>query len=605
MKKIAVAAVIAATVAIAACNPSGPASPSGIPNPPFLGEPPQDAYIYQGEPGVYGGTMVLELSNELRTLNIARATDNISTYLLWYHVYRCLVDYRNGDDPPAYEAGVCTRWETSADAKEWTFYLRRGVRWSDGAPFTADDVLFTYELVRDNNIDSAVRDTFKEGRDADGKTIYPDLEKIDDHTVRFRLHTANLSFLDAIFNLYLLPKHKWEAAWRAGTFNETMKTSDDPKDAPSLGPFRIVEYVTGQRVVLERNPYFWKVDKKGQRLPYLDRLIFIIARDSNTVQAKFQAGELDVMSRVRAEDFALIKRMESAEVKVDDIGVSLDTQWIVLNQNTGRNPNTGKPFVDPWKLRLFRDQKFRQAISYAINREGLVNTVYTGRATPIYSFVSPADKNWYTDDVMKYPHQPELAKAMLAELGLKDTNGDGYLEDGEGHAIAITIITNADNSQRTKTAAFIGANLQAVGIKAVSTPVSLNTVIDVTQSSFHFDAVVLGWGSGIPPSPNNSKNILLSSGLNHICFPAQRHPSSEWEARVDKLVQEFEASADDAERKRQAHEIQRIWSEQLPEINLVCQYEAIAYKNKFGNLRPSPMAPRVTWNAEEIYVKQN
>jgi peptide/nickel transport system substrate-binding protein len=311
------------------------------------------------------------------------------------------------------------------------------------------------------------------------------------------------------------------------------------------------------------------------------------------------------MSRVRAEDYSLIKRLENNDIKVDDIGVSLDTQWIALNQNTGKNPGTGRPFVEPWKLRLFRDQKFRQAVSYAIDREGLINTVYTGRATPIYSFTSPADKNWYTDDVMKYPHDPDRARAMLAELGLKDSTGDGYLEDSEGHTVAISIITNADNSQRTKTAAFIVSNLQEVGIKAISTPVSLNTVVDLTQSTFNFDAVVLGWGSPIPPSPTGSKNILLSSALNHICFPSQKHPSTEWEARVDQLVHDIEVSADTAERRRMAYEIERIWSEQLPEINLVCQYEAIAYRNKFGNLRPCPMAPRVTWNSEEIYVKRN
>jgi peptide/nickel transport system substrate-binding protein len=605
MKRIVVALVMTAIIAGAGCRGGTTGGgATGTPNPPFQGEPPQDAYVFQGEPGVYGGTMVVELVGDLRTLNIVRATDNIATYLLWYHVFRCLVDYQNGADPPDFDAGLCTKWETSPDAKQWTFHLRRGVRWSDGEPFTADDVVFTYEVVKDEKVDNAVRDTFSEGRDAGGNRVYPDLVKIDDYTVQFNLHHPNGSFLDIMFNLYLVPKHKWEAAWRAGNFNDTMKINDDPKGIVSLGPYRIVDYVTGQRVVLERNPFFWKVDKKGQRLPYIDRLVFIICPNTNTVAAKFKAGELDIMSRVRAEEYGFIKDMESPEVKVQDIGVSLDTQWLVFNQNTGINKSTHKPFVEPWKLRLFRDQKFRQAVSYAVDREGLVNTVYAGRAVPNYSFASPADKYWYTDDVMKYPYDPGRTRQMFAEIGLKDANGDGYLEDAEGHTVEFTILTNSDNSQRTKTQSFLIKNLQDVGLKATPTSVALPTVIDVTQSTFDFEAVLLGWGTPVPTGPSNSKNILISSGLNHVCFPNQTKPSTEWEAHVDELVHKLDITADPAERKRLYAEIQRIWSEQLPEINLVCQYEAIAYKNKFGNLRPSPMPPRITWNSEEIYIKK-
>src|SRR5204863_6596952 len=131
---------------------------------------------------------------------------------------------------------------------------------------------------------------------------------------------------------------------------------------------RLKEFTAGQRLVLERNPYFWKVDKKGQRLPYLDRLIFIITKDFNTITAKFQAGEIDLMDRIRAEEFSLVKKMEGPDVKVEDIGVSLDAYWMTLNQNTGINPETGKPFVEPWKLKLNRNQNFRQAVRYAIDR---------------------------------------------------------------------------------------------------------------------------------------------------------------------------------------------------------------------------------------------
>ncbi|HKQ03641.1 MAG TPA: ABC transporter substrate-binding protein [Blastocatellia bacterium] len=603
MRKAFICAALSALMALVACKPGGVGGPSGTPNPPFAGDLPQDAYVFQGEPGVYGGQLVLDLKNDPATFNIINITDENSAYLLYYHVFRWLIDFRNGGDPPDFDSGLCTGWENSPDLKQWTFHLRRGVRWSDGEPFNADDVMFTWDVIRDPNVQSAIADVFKEGADG-GHPLYPQLDKLDDVTVRFTLHAPNAMFLDQIVNFFPIPKHKWESAWRAGRFNEVMKLTDNLDDIVSLGPFRLKEYTPGQRVVLERNPYFWKVDKKGQRLPYLDRLVFLIAKDFTTVQAKFEATEIDMLARVRAEDYAQVKKFESADIGVQDIGVVLDTQWIVFNQNNLDNPQTHKPYLAPWKQRLFRDTRFRQAVSYAIDREGLAKTVYAGRAVPLYSFITPADKIWYSDEVMKYPYDPERARRMLADIGLKDNDGDGVLEDGEGHRLEFSVITNSSNSQRVRTAAFIAKNLQDIGIKLNPESVTLNAVVTAMQSTFNFDALELGWQGAVPPGPTNTKNITLSSALNHACFPSQPKPSTEWEARIDQLVHEIDGEPDAGIRKQKFAEVQRIWSEQLPEINLVVQEEAVAFKKKFGNLLPSTMSPRVSWNAEEIYIKR-
>ncbi|MBI3652227.1 MAG: ABC transporter substrate-binding protein [Acidobacteria bacterium] len=608
MKLFVFTFLIAALTFVSSCS-GGKNKTTGTPDPPFQGEAPQEAYISQSEPGIYGGQLVIAQPNDMQKFNVITADDVASTDILWYHVFRCLVDYRNGDKNPDYDSGLCTRWEASPDAKEWTFYIRKGVRWSDGEPFNADDVLFSYDVVKDESHDEKSRvrtpiaDIFNEGKDTNGKTLYPELQKLDDYTVKFKLHQPNGAFLDNIFNLWLIPKHKWEQAFRNGKFNEAMSINEDPANVVGLGPFRIKERTAGQRVVLERNPYFWKVDKKGQRLPYLNRIIFIIAKDFNTITLKFQAGELDVMDRVRAEEFATVKQMESPDIKVEDVGVSLDSYWLVLNQNPGVNPQTGKPLVEPWKLKLYRNQKFRQAISYAIDRDGLVNTVFVGRAVPIYSVITPGDP-WYSDDVMKYPHNIDLAKQMLAELGLKDTNGDGFLEDAEGHTVEITISPNAGNSQRVSTAAFIAGNLQEVGIKATSNPLDFALISQLLSSKFNYDAIVLGWRSGVPPGPPNIKNTILSSGQNHSFFPQQKTPSTEWEARLDELMKKIDETADQAERRKMFAEVQRIWSEQMAEINLVAERLAVAYKNKFGNAAPTPLPPRFTWNSEEIYLKK-
>jgi len=602
MIKTTLTIVIAALLAVSGCRFGGQSTSTGHPNPEFIGNPPQDAYKYTGEPGVYGGTLVIAIPDDIRTFNIVMASDTATADVLWLNVFRCPVDFRN--DTTTYDSGLCTKWDISADATQWTFHFRRGVLWSDGQPFTADDVIFTYDVLKDENVHGPSRDLFIESIGDDGKPIFPDLIKLDDYTVRFDLHRSNWNFLDAIYNLWLVAKHKLEPAFNAGKFGETMRLTDDPNEIVSLGPFRIKEYVSGQRVVVERNPYFWKVDSRGQRLPYLDRIVFVIVKDFNTVQAKFEAGDLDVMPRVRPQDYAAVKRMESDSVKIADVGASYDTYWMVFNQNTDHNPSTGKPYVEPWKLRLFRDQKFRQAISYAIDREGLANTAFSARATPLYSFVSPADPIWYSDDVMKYPFDPARSRQMLAELDLKDNNGDGILEDSQGHPLEFTLVTNASNSQRVNSATFIAGNLRDVGIKINTNPVAFQIVNNMIETSFNFDAVLLGWQINPPPGPTNAKNILLSSGQQHVCFPLQKQPQRDWEARIDELMHSIESKPDLAERRRMYAEVQRIWSEQLPEINLVAPLEGIAYRTRVGNLHASVLPPRTTWNSEELYIRQ-
>jgi peptide/nickel transport system substrate-binding protein len=603
MKKFVLFFLIVTMTLASSCGPK-PVPSSGNPDPPFQGAPPQEPYVFEGEPGLYGGQLIMAQPNDPKRFNVITASENSSIAVLYYHLFRCLIDYRNGGDNPDYDPGLCTKWEATPDAKQWIFYIRKGVRWSDGEPFTADDVLFTYEVMKDERVNNSLRDVMTEGTGANQKPIYPDLQKLDDYTVRFTLHQSNGAFLDNILNLYLIPKHKWEQAWRDGKFNEVMGVTEDPANVIGLGPFRLKEFTAGQRVLLERNPYFWKVDKKGQRLPYLDRLIFIITKDFNTITAKFQAGEIDLMDRIRAEEFSLVKKLEGPDVKVEDIGVSLDAYWMTLNQNPGVNPQTGKPYVEPWKLKLYRNQKFRQAISYAIDREGLANTVFAGRAVPLYSFVTPGDKAWYSDDIQKYPYNKSLAQQMLAEVGLKDTNGDGFLEDSDGHTVDIVINPNAGNSQREGAAAFVAKNLQDVGIKASSNPLNSNLIIEMLTSTYTFDALLYGWQSGVPPGPPNVKNVLLSSAETHTFYPKQKTPSTEWEARLDQLVKQIDETLDLAARKRMYAEIQKIWSEQMAEINLVAERAGIAYKNRFGNISPSTLPPRVSWNSEEIFMKR-
>ena len=604
MRPIIAVCCIAVAVALGACSSCGRTGHPALvrqPDPPFKGELPEDKYVYDGPTGLYGGELVLAEPSEIETFNPLTAAGTSTTHILFVHVFRCLVDYRNPETK--YDVGLCTKYEASPDFRQWTFHLRKGIKWSDGEPFTADDVVFTTNVILDPKVETPIRSILEEGRDASGNKIYPVAEKVDDYTVRFNLHSPNSGFLDAIYNLWLIPKHKLEASWRAGKFNDTMKITDNPDEIVSLGPFRIKERRPGQSVILERNPYFWKVDTKGQRLPYLNQMIFLIAPNFNTVFSKFQAAEIDALWRVRANEFKDVKKMEGPDVVVQETGLACDANYIAFNQNPGANPTTGKPYVVPWKLRLFRDQRFRQAVSYAIDRPGIGTAVFSGRAEPYYGFITPGDKAWYTGTEMKYEYDPPRARQLLAEIGLKDRNADGFLEDSEGNTVDFGILVNSNNSQRTDVASLVITNLKDVGLRARIEGVPFDQVLSRAEVRFDFDALLAGWQSGTPSGPINVKNILLSSGAQHYCFPQQSRPATDWEKRIDELVHQMDSAPDDAKRKDIYSEINRIWSEQLPEINLVAERFAIAYKSKFGNIRGSNLFAHVTWNCEEIYIK--
>ena len=362
------------------------------------------------------------------------------------------------------EMGVASSYESSPDGLLWTIHLRPGVRWSDGQPFTADDVKFTFDVTFDPNIDNSAKSTFVQ---ADG--TYPKVEVVDPETVTFTLREPNALFLDNVGSTYLIARHSLEAAYKSGKFDSAYTVSTPPAEIVGLGPYVLKEYTSQQRVVLERNPYYWKVDSKQQRLPYIDRIIVQIVPDQNTMLSNFQAGTTDMMYTVRPEDVDLLRRDEAAkDFKVYDLGPGYNYQYLVVNQNTSKSPTSGKPFVDPIKSSWFTNVKFRKALSYAIDRDAIIKSVYRGQGVPLYAFIPPANKVWYDDaSIVKYPHDLEKAKALLKEIGMEDRDGDGVVEDAKGNKVEFRLGTNSDNSSRVAIATIIKENFKDIGVSVV------------------------------------------------------------------------------------------------------------------------------------------
>ena len=589
MKKLISLSLLLALIMIAGCGPTVSRKGSGTPNPPFQGQTPEDAYVSNGEPGNYGGTLVLGLPGNPKTFNVVTMAEVLSAWVVAGPVYKALVDWDNEkqEDIP----GLAKSWESTPDGLQWRFNLRKGVMWSDGTPFNADDVIFTFQVNFDRNVASPGGDLFTQ---SDGS--FPAVQKIDDYTVVFQLKEPNAAFAAAIGSSYLIPKHKWENDYKAGNFREVLSISTPPQDVVGLGPYRVQSFTTDQRVVLERNPYYWKVDKNQQRLPYLDRVIFVIVPDFNTMALKFQNGETDMMWDVSPDNVDLVRSKEQeGDYTVYDLGPSFNTNYIVFNQDLAKYKN-------PVKLRWFREQKFRQAVSHAIDRDAIVRTAFQGYGIPLFNFNSPSNKVWYTDNITTYPYNPDRARELLKEIGIEDRNNDGIVEDSQGRPIKFTINTNANRQFRVNMGTLIKDNLAKIGMDVTLQPLESGLISEKLQNTRDFDAIILGWQSQVPPDPIIGKNVLLPSASTYYSFPNQAEPSTEWERRLQELITLNSKQISLADRQQSYWEAMKIWSDYLPEIELAAPKYFVAAKNRFGNFKPSPLANFVYWNIEELYL---
>ncbi|HEX5399195.1 MAG TPA: ABC transporter substrate-binding protein, partial [Verrucomicrobiae bacterium] len=283
----------------------------------------------------------------------------------------------------------------------------------------------------------------------------------------------------------------------------------------------------------------------------------------------------------------------------------LENNFFWFNENTNSNPKTGKPYVDPVKLKWFRNAKFRQAISYAIDRNAIVQSVFAGRAAPAYGFVTSGNKKWFNPNIKKYPHNLTKARELLKEIGIEDRNGDGVLEDADGHPIQFVLNTNTENDSRKKIAVLIQSDLQKLGCKVIFQPIEFNTLVNKIEVNYNYDCVLLGLAGG-SADPSSNLNVLKSSGFTHQWFPRQTSPSTPWEARLDELMDAQMKTLDFNERKKDFDEVQEILAKEVPMIFTVTPYYYAAIKSDIGNVRPTALSfYRVTWNAEELFYKTN
>jgi peptide/nickel transport system substrate-binding protein len=568
--------------------PEKPAASYPLPDPPV---------VVDCDPGNLGGRFVVSEIGDPKTFNYIMANESSSIDIGRFMFWSLL----NFDVPTqGVKPGLAESWTNSLDGKTWTFKLRKNLRWSDGEPLTADDVVFTWNgVIYNTNINTVMRDPFI----VDGKEFT--VAKVDDLTVQVATPEVYAPFLAAFgAGVPIIPKHVLEKYVANGTFSSAYGVNWKPEDIVGSGPYRLKEYKTAQYTMLERNPYFCEVDKKGQRLPYFDDIIFTVVPDMNAMSLRFLSGESDVDDFVYPYEYDQFKTASAnGKFQLLEPGTGLEMSFLWFNENTNVDQN-GKPLVDPKKLKWFRDTKFRQAVSYAIDRDAIIKSIFSGRAIPAYGFETPGNKKWFDPNIRKYPHDPEKALALLKEIGIEKRNGDDFLTDAAGNKIEFVLNTNTGNGAREKAAVLIADDLKKLGINVIFQPIEFNTLITRIDDTHDYDCILMGLQPGTSADPSDGMNTIKSSGYTHQWFPRQKTPSTDWETRLDQLMDAQIKTLDYAERKKDYDEVQEILAEQQPMIFTVTPMYYAAIRSDVGNLRASALSSyRATWNAEELYFK--
>src|SRR5215469_3171056 len=539
--------------------------------------------------GKPGGTITVAVRSDPKTLNPVLAVDEST---------REIIDCMNSDlihinrETQKTEPALAKSWTVSRDGKTFTLQLRRGLRFSDGQPFTADDVVFSFELYLDEKIHSPQRDLLIVG----GKPI--SVRKLGDYTVQFQL-TEPYAAAERIFDgLAILPKHVLESAYKNGTFSKLWGVSAPPNEFAGLGPFRLKEYVPGQRIVLERNPYYWKEDRAGHRLPYIGQLVFLFVPSEDAQVIRFQAGDTDLLSRFGAEDFAVLQREQAAKgYALQDLGPGLEYSFLFFNLNNLDGKNL--PAIAQ-KQSWFRDVRFRQAVSAAIDRDGIVRLVYNGRATPLWSQVTPGNKLWVDSSLADPPQSVDRARELLRSAGFSWSNS-GNLVDARGQPIEFSILTSSSNAERSKMATLIQDDLTRLGMNVHVVSLDFSAMVDRLLNSFDYEAAVMGLASG-DADPESEMNVWLSSGGTHLWNLTESKPATPWEAEIDQLMNEQQVTLNYARRRQLYDQVQRIVAQELPLICLASPHVLVGAKNCVGNFHPAILEPYVLSNVDELYV---
>jgi peptide/nickel transport system substrate-binding protein len=513
-------------------------------------------------PSVLGQTeLKFYLRSEPRTFNPPMVADDASETIRYLTGGVLL---RMNRKMQTLEPQLATAWLVSQGGRTITFTLRPGVFYSDGTPFSAQDVKYTMEQLMDPALHSPTGDAF---RSSDGKMVATILSP----------HKIAITFPQPVAGLDRL-------------FDQVaIVSAQSPKrELAALGPYYVAEYKPGSYVYLRKNPNYWKHDSDGRQLPYIDAVKLEIQANRDIELMKFTRDEVHLINSLDADYYDRL--LQSSPGRVRDSGPSLDSEQMWFNQ-------VPKSPIPAYKLQWFQSRNFRVAISLAINRDDLCRVVYHNHATPALGPVSLSNKFWFNSRLQPLPFDRQAALQLLRQDGFQFSSGQ--LRDHEGHPVEFSIVTSAGSRSRERMATMIQQDLGALGISVNVVTLDFPSLIQRISEDFNYEAALLGLVN-VELDPNSQMNVWLSSSEEHQWNPNQRTPATAWEAEIDRLMRAQASTLNDQARKRSFDRVQEIVAEQQPFIYLLNKNALVAVSPLLKGAQPVALRPQTYWNVEDL-----
>ena len=503
------------------------------------------------------------------------------------------------------EPALAESWTISEDKLKVIFTLRKNLKWSDGEPITADDVVFSFnQLYFNEEIPTSAKDTLRIGQSKE----LPTVKKLNDLQIEFTLSEPFAPFFSSV-GQEILPEHilkdTIENRNQDGNlvFLSTWAVDTPPSEIITSSAYKIKEYDTSQRIIFESNPYYWKQGNNGETLPHIQQVIWEIVESQDTSLLQFRSGGLDSIG-VSPEYFSLLKKEEKrGDYTIYNGGAQYGTVYITFNLNqASRN---GKPLVDPIKSQWFNNVKFRQAVAYGLDRQRMINNIFRGLGEPQTSPIS-VQSPFYYDGLEGYEYNPEKAKQLLISAGF-NYNEQGELFDSEGNRVSFVLNTNAGNKTRESMGSQIKEDLRRIGIQVDFKPLAFNVLVNNLSNSLEWECILLGLTGG--NEPNSGANIWFTDGNLHMFnqdagpgqTPLEGRVIAPWEEEIAQLFIEGARELDFTKRKAIYAKIQTLVEEKVPFIYLINPLALSAVRNRIQPIDFSALGGAF-WNLEELKI---
>jgi len=514
---------------------------------------------------------------------------------------------------------IAKGWEWSDDGMQLTMHLIEGAKWSDGVPFNADDVMFTWDgYIQDTNVNAP---RSKDAWSWDGK--YATLEKVDDYTVKFTFPVAKP--YDAFYlmnegNFDVMPAHqlqplhpKWSTANPKPTYKDfTNALAPDHLPLVTMGPWVVTEYKTDELMIMRRNPYYWKVDEDGNQLPYLDEVQYRkgpsgIGRDLCTI-----AGDCDHMNLENPSTF--VQAMTAAQDPNSKFNVNWGPELLGYSVAFNYAINFGLSDTDKDRdiavRTLFRDLKFRQALSYATDRDGVAQSIMKGPflrgwAGGLYPGAPDFDKS----AVVYYPYDVASSNALLDEVGLKDTDGDGVREwtsgPMSGKPVVLQLLASQDAKETQSVAEAAVNQWGAVGIKINMKVIDSQTNTD-TMASGSWDMVVNRGGQAFAlPFTNPTALAPITHNFDwQRDTEAQPRELMPFEKDLVDIVNKYKSTFDTAARKDLMTQYNKIFTENVYMMGVFVGRYGLGTAKRVKNIADGTPVFMYTWVEDAILLDQ-